>query len=224
LRQKAIVIFLGSDFEIQNAFPVSGIRKLCLKINLSKINKTWIASDRHVDCFSQGHQATSYFREGIRMLQEISPLGSKPRFYREEMGGHVFEDLRPGLRGKTEYEYKLLKELNEMQGKLLKKIEQWAECPLFYRRKLLSRLRSIDLSKKEAFLKIDEIKRELQMLAFNLSLNPTWIRGLLKLIDKILDQTEARDRKSFSTECGVLESQLNVLKKACHLYQIERDI
>jgi len=158
------------------------------------------------------------------MLREARKEDNKKEFYRNGTGFQFFQDQFSGFHRTAKYEEELLVEIKKIQGCLLRRIEEWKECPSFYRHKLFLRLRSIDISRKEAFLKIDDVKRELRMLAFNLSLNPIWIRGLLKLIDEILDQTESQQRKTFSKECRALDRHLLELERACRLYQVEKNL
>lgn len=113
-------------------------------------------------------------------------------------------------------------DLREQQTVLLKKIQGWENCPPSYRQELYKRLHSIDLLKKEASGKLEEIGREVGILAFNLQLNPDWIRGLLTRVDEILDQTEAGQRNRLSKELDTLKKQLNSLKNGCNLYHMER--
>jgi len=115
----------------------------------------------------------------------------------------------------------LLQNLQDHKQQLLKKIETWQSCPKLYRRHLYKRLHSIELQKKEASPRLEEMRRELDMLSFNLQLNPTWIRGLLKRIDQILDQTKAEQREHLTKEFDWMKQEFGVLKHSCTLYQIE---
>jgi len=115
----------------------------------------------------------------------------------------------------------LLRNLQEQKQHLLKKIETWQRCPKVYRRQLYRRLYNIELSKKDAGAHLDEMRRELEMLAFNLQLNPQWVRGLLKLIDEILDQTESDQRQRLTKELRMMQEALGTLKHGCNVYQIQ---
>lgn len=127
---------------------------------------------------------------------------------------------KPGK--KSENDTGLLQDLREQKQQLLKKIEIWQGCPKLYRRQLYKRLYNIDLSKKESGAKLDETRRELDMLSFNLQLNPKWVRGLLKLIDEILDQTEAAQRQRLSKDLDIMKKAFGALKNGCNLYQMQR--
>lgn len=115
----------------------------------------------------------------------------------------------------------LLQDLREQKQGVLKKIETWQSCPKLYQRQLYKRLNNIELSKKDAAGKLDEMRRELDMLSFNLQLNPKWVRGLLKLVDEILDRTESDQRQRLSKELGLMQGEFNALKHGCNLYQIQ---
>lgn len=114
----------------------------------------------------------------------------------------------------------LLRDLRKQKQQLLKKIETWQSCPKLYRRQLYKRLNNIELSKKDASPRLDEMRRELDMLSFNLQLNPKWIRGLLKLIDEILDQTKLEQREHLTVELDLMKEEFGILKHKCNLYQI----
>jgi len=115
----------------------------------------------------------------------------------------------------------LLRDLRDHKQQLLKKIETWQSCPKLYRRHLYKRLHHIELSKKDASPRLEEMRRELDMLSFNLQLNPIWIRGLLKRIDEILDQTKAEQREGLTKEFDLMKEAFGILKHKCALYQTE---
>lgn len=138
---------------------------------------------------------------------------------------YTFEDLSSlfgGLKHPRSIEEERFRDLRKQKSALLKKIQDWENCPPSYRQELYRRLHSIDLLNKEASGKLDEVIRETGMLAFNLQLNPDWIRGLLKLVDEILDQTKSDQRNHLSKELDTLKEQLNLLKNGCTLYHMER--
>ena len=120
------------------------------------------------------------------------------------------------------YEMNMLKELHGSKSTLLRRINDWNDCPRSYRNRLHKKLQSIDVSKKTALSKLDEIIREIGILEFNLQLNPTWIRGLLKLVDEILDQTKPSQRDELITGFSHLKEQFGLLKNACNRYYIAR--
>ncbi len=119
----------------------------------------------------------------------------------------------------SESDSDLLRALQEHKQELLQKIETWQSCPKLYRRHLYKRLKHIELSKKDASPRLEEMRRELDMLSFNLQLNPTWIRGLLKLIDEILDQTKIEQREGLTKEFNLMKEAFGTLKHNCTLYQ-----
>jgi len=120
------------------------------------------------------------------------------------------------------HEISLLKELNESKIKLLQSISDWKCCPRSYRNRLHKRLQSIDVSKRTAISRLDEIMREIGILEFNLQLNPAWIRGLLKLVDEILDQTKQAQRDELITGFSHLKEQFGLLKNSCNYYYMAK--
>ncbi|MFQ5543090.1 MAG: hypothetical protein ACE5FY_01910 [Nitrospiria bacterium] len=120
----------------------------------------------------------------------------------------------------ADYEKIILGYLHDGKSELLRRVGEWKECPVSYRRRLCERLQNIDLTKKEACLKLDDLKREAGMLEFNLLLNPSWVHGLLNIIDDILDNTEPESRKHLSSEFGSLKEKIGHLKNTCSQYQM----
>jgi len=116
----------------------------------------------------------------------------------------------------------LLNALQDSKFTLLKKINDWKNCPASYRKRLYKRLQNIDVSKKPATVKLDELIREIGILEFNLQLNPSWIRGLLKLVDEILDQTKQEQRDELITGFCHLKEQFGLLKNDCNRYYIAK--
>lgn len=111
--------------------------------------------------------------------------------------------------------------LRKQKARLLEQIEACKVCPESFRRTLCKHLQLIDISKKEASANLDEMSKELDIVAFNLQLNPAWVRGLLKLTDEVLDQISAEQRKQLSTRLNGFKEALNRLKKECNLYHLE---
>ncbi len=147
------------------------------------------------------------FKNGIEYnFDTLSKLAEK-HSARQKKGSEPDSDMLRGLR--------------DHKQQLLKKIETWQSCPKLYRRHLYKRLKNIELSKKDASPRLEEMRRELDMLSFNLQLNPTWIRGLLKRIDEILDQTKAEQRERLPEEFDRMKEAFGVLKHRCTLYQTE---
>jgi len=116
------------------------------------------------------------------------------------------------------HERNMLNELHGNKLSLLRRINDWKDCPASYRNRLHKRLQSIDVSQKVAISKLDDIIREIGILEFNLQLNPAWIRGLLKLVDEILDQTKREQRDELITEFSHLKEQFGLLKNSCNRY------
>ncbi len=125
-----------------------------------------------------------------------------------------------GTQNNNSYERNMLNELYDSKLRLLRRIRNWKDCPESYRNKLHKRLQAIDVSKKIAISKLDEIIREIGILEFNLQLNPAWIRGLFKLVDEILDQTKRTQRDQLITEFSHLKEQFALLKNDCNCYYI----
>ncbi|MFQ5588772.1 MAG: hypothetical protein ACE5F7_08025 [Nitrospiria bacterium] len=121
----------------------------------------------------------------------------------------------------VEYKTKYLRALREGKNKLLKQIENCSLCPEGYRRKLYKRLHLIDISKNEAGAGLEDLAKEVSMVGFNLRLNPTWLRGLQKLTDEIIDQTSPDERKRLSEMLNGLNAELIRLKKECNIFQLK---
>ncbi len=152
--------------------------------------------------------------------------GSKTKYrngleYKFEDISDLFGENTPKPRKNVEYETQCLRALRENKTKLLKEIEACRICPERYRRKIYKQLHYIDISKKEAGAKLEDMGKEIAMVAFNLLLNPVWVRGLLKLTDEIIDQTLPDDRKRLSQALDSLNSRLGLLKKECNIFQLE---
>ncbi len=141
--------------------------------------------------------------------------------YNFESKIRVYEKKR--LRPSTDLkeETRFMTGLHDKKADILAKIQQCRICPAGYRRKLYRQLQCVDISKKEAGTKLEELEREVGMISFNLLLNPTWVRGLLKLTDEILDQTPPEERKRLSSELDQLQTDLSGLKRECKIFQLE---
>lgn len=116
---------------------------------------------------------------------------------------------------------KHLRGLRKQKAVLLGKIEACKICPESFRRTLYKDLQCIDISKNEASAKLDKMSKDIDIVAFNLQLNPAWVRGLLKLTDEVLDQTNPEQRKQLSAQLNEFKAALDHLKKDCKLYQFE---
>ncbi len=122
----------------------------------------------------------------------------------------------------SDYELNIHKDLHSRKSNLLRRISEWTVCPESYRGRLYKKLQMIDVLKKAAISKLDEMIREIGIIEFDLQLNPTWVRGLMKQVDEILDQTKQEQRGELITELSHLKEQFGLLKNACNHYHLTR--
>jgi len=115
-------------------------------------------------------------------------------------------------------EMRSLRSLQDLKENLLQKVRAWNDCPLSYRNKLYKKISAIDISKKIACDRLEEIKQEVGLLEFTLQLNPGWHRGVLTVGDEIVDQTQRHQRSPLITALGHLREDLGLLIQDCHRY------
>lgn len=142
--------------------------------------------------------------------------------YNFESLSSVFEVSQKKTQDRKSHETNMYNELQGSKLSLLRRIRDWKDCPESYRSRLYKRLQGIDVSKKTAILKLDEMIREIGILEFNLQLNPGWIRGLSKLVDEILDQSQRSQIDLLITEFGHLKEQFCLFKNTCNGYYMAK--
>ncbi len=105
---------------------------------------------------------------------------------------------------------------------LLERLESTQVCSEGERLRLYRIVFAIQLTLKEAYDNLREIRSSLGQVAYHLQMHPTWLCGLLNLVDAMIAQVEGEKTESYGALLDIMNVDIKLLINASHRYHLAR--